>query len=337
MNKNIKKAIAASYIVPALEYVQCHQLLDTQALLDRLQIKSSQLDSNRYFLTASQYIDFMTAILEVVDEQDLIQALSSHHNLSQHGLIGLLSLCSVSIRQVINMLIRFYKLRSRLVTIEFIEDNEQAIIRISPNYDLGRAQDFTIEIGLITMFEGKQQILRSQNPTDTIEVSHAAPEKMNEHFLGSRVRYNQPYNQLVFPSIELDAKLQSTHKPTFDLLQQQAQNLLHDDDDDDTHLKVRQLIKASDDHFPTLTEVADKLAMSQRTLSRHLKASGKSYQVILDEERIARAKQLLLDSDLSITEIAMYLHFTDASHLTKLFKQQVKMTPSKYRQRHRPS
>lgn len=329
MSKNLTKAIAGSYIVPVLEYVQTHQLLDGDALLNRLQIKRSQLDSNRFFMTARQYIDFMTAVLAKADEHDLVRYLVSGHNLSQHGLVGLLSLCSVNIRQVISMLIRFYKLRSRLVNIEFFEDKSHAIIRVTPSYELGAATRFTLEMALGSLFIGKQQILNTQNTSDRIDVTY--PKSDEEHFLSEQIRYNQPYNQLVFPAAELDAKLQSTHKPTFDLLQQQAESLLDDHDDKDVVARVRQLIKSSDEKFPTLTEAADKLAMSQRTLSRHLKLSGKGYQMILDEERIARAKKLLLDTDLSVTEIAMYLHFTDASHLTKLFKQHVQTTPLKYR------
>lgn len=329
MSKIYNKAIAGSYIIPVLEYIQTHQLLDGEALLAQLQIKPTQLDSNRYFLTAQQFIDFMTAVLTKADQHDLIRYLVSGQSLSQHGLVGLLSLCSVNVRQVINMLIRFYKLRSRLVNIEFFEDQQHAIIRITPSCDLGMATTFTIEMALAALYMGKQQVLTTQNTTDIIDIAH--PRTVDEHFLGEQVRYDQPYNQMVFPVAELDAKLQSTHKPTFDFLEQQAESLLGDHDDRDIAAKVRQLIKSSDEKFPTLTDAANQLAMSQRTLSRHLKLSGKSYQTILDEERIARAKQLLIDTDLNITEIAMYLHFTDASHMTKLFKQYVKMTPLKYR------
>jgi AraC-like DNA-binding protein len=329
MNKSLKKAIAGSYIIPLLEYIDCHQILDANALLSSLQIKREQLDSNRYFLSAEQYIGLMVPILEKVDHHDLINFLISGQNISQHGLLGLLSLCSINIRQAINMLIRFYKLRSRLVNIEFFEQKSIAIIRVTPAYDLKDSENFTLEMGLSTLHLAKQQVLNTQNTQDRICLTHS--RSTAEHFLGNNIAYNQPYNQLEFPAAELDCKIKTTHKPTFDLLEEQCNTLLDNTESVDITERVRHLIKKSDECFPTLTQASNKLAMSTRTLSRHLKQKGKTYQNILDEERIARAKQLLLDTELSITEVAMYLHFTDASHLTKMFRQHVNQTPMKYR------
>lgn len=329
MNKSSKKAIAGSYMVPLLEYLDCHQILDTHLLLATHHIKREQLESNRYFLSVEQYTNLMTPILEKTDYHDLIHSLVSEQNISQHGLLGLLSLCSINIRQAINMLIRFYKLRSRLVNIEFFEEKATAVIRLTPAYNLKSAESFTLEMTLITLHLAKQQVLNTQNSQDTICVTHSGTTK--EHFLGKQIVYNRPYNQLEFPAAELDSKIRTTHKPTFELLEEQCNALLETNESPNITEQVRHLIKSSDNRFPTLTEAASQLAMSARTLSRHLKQSGKTYQNILDEERIARTKQLLIDTELTITEIAMYLHFTDASHLTKMFRQYVKQTPMKYR------
>jgi AraC-like DNA-binding protein len=330
MKTSHKKAIAGSYMIPVLEYIDCHQLLDSKALLAELNIKRSQLDSNRFFLSCEQYVAFMTPLLEKCDMHDLIYYLVSNQNISQHGLIGLLALCSLNVRQIVGMVGRFYKLRSRLVEIDFHEEDDAAVIRVTPAYDLGPAKEFTVEMGLAALHSAKQQVLnRDDNHLDKIYITHE--KRIEEHFLGDHVIYNQPYNQLVFPREELELKLKSTHKPTFEMLEAQCNDLL-DDDRADITTKVRRIIKESDENFPTLTTAAARLATSSRTLSRKLKLCGKTYQQILDEERVARAKQLLLDTDLNVTEIAMYLNFTDSSHMTKLFKQYVNKTPLKYRQ-----
>lgn len=329
MSKSHKKAIAGSYLIPVLEYVDCHAILDSQALLQSLGLRRSQLDSSRFFLSREQYIAFMTPVLEKCNVNDLSHYLISNQNISQHGLLGLLALCSFNVRQIVTMVIRFYKLRSHLVEIEFIEKNDEAIIRITPAYSLGVTEDFTVELALATMHTIKQQILNSPCELDRIHINHQ--KHSQTHYLEDIASFNQPYNELIFPASELEQKLKSTHKPTFDMLEAQCSTLLEEDVIDVTS-RIRSLIKESAEHFPTLSEAADKLATSPRTLSRKLKSGGKTYQQILDEERVARAKQLLLDTDLSVTEIAMYLHFTDSSHLTKLFKHYTKQTPLKYRQ-----
>ncbi|PHQ79627.1 MAG: hypothetical protein COB66_06470 [Coxiella sp. (in: Bacteria)] len=332
MKKEFKKAIAGSYIIDVIEYLDCHQILDSKQLLAEHSIKFEQLSSNRYFLTRDQYIGLMTAILKQVDRNDLIQYLVSKLHITQHGLVGLLSLCSFNIRQALKMVIRFYTLRTHLVTIEFSETETDAIIRVTPTYELHDTAAFTVEMALAAMHTAKQQILNIDNPSDRLCFSHDGDT--DQHFMTDRITYNSPYNALIFPATDLDHKLKSTDKATFDLLSEQCEQLLPSDESNDITSRVNRHLQQCAEGFPTHTHIAEQLAMSPRTLSRHLNAAGHTYQKLLDQERIKRTKQLLLDTDLSVTEIAMYLYFTDASHLTKIFKQYTQKTPRQYRNIH---
>ena len=53
--------------------------------------------------------------------------------------------------------------------------------------------------------------------------------------------------------------------------------------------------------------------------------------------RIEDAKQLLKFSNISVTEIAMTVGYTDSNYFTSLFKQKVGITPSKYRKEQKNS
>jgi AraC family transcriptional regulator len=55
------------------------------------------------------------------------------------------------------------------------------------------------------------------------------------------------------------------------------------------------------------------------------------YQYIL-QQRLARAKELLKDRDLSIDDIAIHSGFANQSHLTRLFSKHLAITPKKYRE-----
>lgn len=54
------------------------------------------------------------------------------------------------------------------------------------------------------------------------------------------------------------------------------------------------------------------------------------YQYILSE-KMALVENLLIYSDYSLIEISSYLGFSSQSHLGKLFKKAVGMTPQQYR------
>jgi transcriptional regulator GlxA family with amidase domain len=80
--------------------------------------------------------------------------------------------------------------------------------------------------------------------------------------------------------------------------------------------------------------VCRALAVSERTLARRFKASlGVSPHSYLQSQRIARARQLLESSNLSLDRIVEQCGYEDVSSFRKLFARQVGMTPREYRQR----
>lgn len=328
-----KKAIAGNYMLPVIEYIDQHRLLDSTALLDEYGIKRHKLNSSFYYLTTTQYIGLMTKTLEHTKAHALIQYILSKHHIAQHGLLGLLSLCSVNLRQAIKMLLHFYKLRSRLITIEFIKTDNQAILRLEPAIDLAGATQFTVEMALASLFQCKQEILNITNPQDEIHIAYS-----NRHeavLFPERTTYETSHNELVFPIDELALKLKNTDQTTVELLEKQCEDLLAEHEENNFTDHVRQKLREAN-IYPTLDGMANLLAVSTRTLSRKLKADNTSYQTLLDGERIARAKIILLKTDTPITEIAAQLDFTDSSHFNRLFKHYTNETPSHFRKAHRP-
>jgi transcriptional regulator GlxA family with amidase domain len=80
--------------------------------------------------------------------------------------------------------------------------------------------------------------------------------------------------------------------------------------------------------------VCRTLAVSERTLARRFKASlGMSPLSYLQSQRVARARQLLESSKLSLDRIVEQCGYEDVSSFRKLFARQVGMTPREYRHR----
>lgn len=86
----------------------------------------------------------------------------------------------------------------------------------------------------------------------------------------------------------------------------------------------------------TLEKLAAQFGYNAGYLSRHLKAAtGKSFQMLLSEERIDEAKYLLRNSELSIEEIAFRVGYASLVSFSRRFSKDVSMSPSQYRQKHR--
>ena len=85
-----------------------------------------------------------------------------------------------------------------------------------------------------------------------------------------------------------------------------------------------------------LEDVAGALSLSPSYLSRLFREeTGTCLQDFINEERVYRAANLILYSDLALSEIAAYVHFPNQSYMGKMFKKIKKMTPKAYRDLYR--
>lgn len=86
----------------------------------------------------------------------------------------------------------------------------------------------------------------------------------------------------------------------------------------------------------TVEELAQMAAMSVSSFHRQFKAAtGTSPIDWLKRERINQAKKRLLETDLTIAEIADQTGYYDQFYFSKDFKRMTKLSPTEYRQRER--
>lgn len=99
------------------------------------------------------------------------------------------------------------------------------------------------------------------------------------------------------------------------------------------NLKVASVLaKAGVGRYPQLGAVAAQCGVSSRTLMRHLRAEGTSFQALLDADRKARAQWLLQQRRLSVEEVAAQLGYADTSNFSRSVRRWFGVTPRALRQ-----
>ncbi len=94
---------------------------------------------------------------------------------------------------------------------------------------------------------------------------------------------------------------------------------------------VVMMLNEAEDSQPALEELAGLLGISARTLDRYLKKEESSFRDLAVQVRSERARKLLLEGVLPISQIAYRLGFTDVANFSRAFRRANGVSPSDFR------
>ena len=162
------------------------------------------------------------------------------------------------------------------------------------------------------------------------------PSGRFEAFFHCPVVYGSDDYCLVYDAATLEQQLPSGSREVArhaDRLASGYLERLHDDGPvgDEVRRVVRRLLPEAE---PTAAEVAQRLAMSSRTLQRRLHDEGITFRALVAEVRIALAKELLVEQRLPVHVIAERLRFSDPAAFRRAFKRATGTTPAAFAASH---
>ena len=155
-----------------------------------------------------------------------------------------------------------------------------------------------------------------------------------ERFFGCPVRFGTRHNSLTFSRSQLTLPLATVDKRLHELLSGYCEEILasREDSSPDLRHRVERIITKLLCKGEAETEaVAHELGMSIRTLGRRLADLGVSFAQILDELRHDLALKYLRDPNLSLSQIAFLLGYSELSAFSHAFRRWTKTTPGEWR------
>ena len=157
-------------------------------------------------------------------------------------------------------------------------------------------------------------------------------KELYESILKCDVEFNQLHNEISIPIDISKEKLISANSAVHIIYEEQCERLLRDlNKIENFSAATRRILLQAGDDFPDIKEVAYKLHISESTLRRRLKEESSSYRKICDEVRDILAKKYLTTTNLTISDIAMLLNYSEAASFRRAFVRWNKVTPNDYR------
>jgi AraC-like DNA-binding protein len=151
------------------------------------------------------------------------------------------------------------------------------------------------------------------------------------------VRFDQETAALVFPTRWLDQRIAGAN-PIFRQVFEAHVRELEAAGAGDWKETLRRVLRTEVlTNRCSATSVAERFALHRRTLSRHLQAEGAGFQSLVDETRFEIARQLLTQTRIPLSEVALALGYSEASAFTRAFRRWSGQAPAAWRLEHSPS
>ena len=151
------------------------------------------------------------------------------------------------------------------------------------------------------------------------------------------MEFDQEHTQIFMPDQWLRQRVRTGDPTTNVLFSQQCEELVSGMTEvDETAAIVRRLLIHSAGEFLSISEVAEQLHVTERTLRRRLAAEGTDFRTIFDDIKNTLAKNYLRKTSLSIVEIADLLNYAEATNFHRAFQRWNSNTPADYRQQASP-
>ncbi len=164
-------------------------------------------------------------------------------------------------------------------------------------------------------------------PSPKSSLEHRALFGMPVHFL-----FNE--NSLVFSRSDLDKKIIFSDPVLLDTLKKHAVEQLNEIKMHRLWIsKVEEAIRNSIlDNKCDIKSISSQLCISPRTLQNKLKSEGSSFQNITNEIKIGMALRYLKNGNMSLSQIALLMGYSDQSSFTHAFKRWLGKSPRQVRE-----
>ncbi|MGB7386748.1 MAG: AraC family transcriptional regulator [Pseudomonas neustonica] len=315
------------------------QALAVEPLLEQTGLSLSDLDTPTRLITPEQEQQVFANAARVSASPLLALQLGQRMRVSAYGQLGYAMLSAPTLGEALNVMLAFPVLLGSYFRLS-LEPMSGGLIalRADQYHESPALQLFNIELCLSSIKAMLDDALGQPLALTAVHLSTPRPAHSADYeryFGNCMVTSTQAAERLVFDCTALQASLPLADPVTHFEARRQCQAA---QDNFSTHAlsplvshlcaQLEQQLEAP----PSLTQLAEQLHCTTRTLRRHLQKAGCGYQQLLDRLRFQRAKLLLNRQQLPIYAIAEELGFSETASFRHAFLRWSGTTPRAWRQ-----
>jgi AraC-like DNA-binding protein len=290
-------------------------------------------------LSADDYERLLTLLYQQSGQPHLGLLVGLTLSVSSYGVLGHAMLSGATVKEAITLGLEFYRLTSSFMTLSSQDNGNVFSVIGQADYHLPALSRFAPEELLVGFTNVSRQLLGDDFSPVAIYFSSPQPDYLDElqAFFRCPLFFQHPYCRFDLAQSVLPLPLKTANALTASQLIRLCQSLLAQDDSspakaNDLLTSIQGVIKAKPGYWPSMSEVAKVLALSERTLRRRLQDLGTDYQQQLDNTRQQLARQLVTNPQVTVEQLAAVLGYSEAASFRRAFHRWFAMSPQMYRQ-----
>lgn len=250
-----------------------------------------------------------------------------------YGVLGHIAMACTTLGEALARQQRYQTLVLSIPAQTMHVDGDTAVCEWRPGTDASYRQlaDFNFAALLTYMRWLTDDVLAPR----AVEMTYPAPDDAREHgrVFGCAPRFGSDAYRIAFPLAWLALPVVQGDPSLRAWMDAAAESQLRSlDAPIASAAHVRRLVAQRVGHDAIgLDAIAAVLGMPPRTLQRRLREEGESFTALVDDVRAARARELLRDAHLDVTDIAYLLGFSEHSAFARAFKRWTGVSPQAFR------
>lgn len=323
----------AAYMRPWVE-ILTERGIDPQRLFQGTQLSPAMLDRPDLRVTAAEAARLVGNAIALTGDPGLGLEIGLRSQPTMHGYLGYAVLSCASVREVVELGVRFAHLRQRDVSLSFASEGDPAALEGRDNHAMGAFRATYYEVLMVGAARLLGVLLGEERPD--CELWFDWPEPAYYAAYRARLpktRFSMPANQLRVPAAILGRRpVMADPCAVRQAIEQcEREQALGGGAPACLSQRVRAQLSPGPGGYPDLEATAAALCMSASTLKRRLGEAGTSYQQLLNEQRRRDALHLIGRPEVTIQRIAELLGYQDPPSFTRAFLRWCGKSPSQAR------
>lgn len=298
-------------------------------------ISLADLEHSKLGISLQQELAFYRRLLTLSQDPALGLKLGKAYRLENYGLLGYALLSAQTLGEALKIAKDFGPLSFSHFELDYMIEKDEASIIMRLNKPLDNQ--------LMTLYEdrdctaiiyGSVMALGRSFPIKHIDLMHEKPRDTSAYIetFQCPIKFGQAQMRIYFSTDILTIPMPLRDPETSKYCRQQCQQLLTEISCHQTlSSQIKHHLTQANNGLPSFQDISEILEIPERSLRRKLAEEGYKFQHLLNEVRYEKAKNLLA-TNLSLSDIALRLSYSEAGNFSHAFKRWSGRSPKAFRE-----